>query len=60
MEWIDIKTQTPPKDITVLGYSNGAFVLVTNYNGIIIDDTCSKVNIEYWCEITPPIKNKEI
>ena len=60
MEWIDIKTQTPPKDTTVLGYSNGAFVLVTNYNGVIIDDNCSKVNIEYWREITPPIKNKEI
>jgi hypothetical protein len=60
MEWIDIKTQTPPKDTTVLGYNNGAFVLVTNYNGILIDELCTKVNIEYWCEITPPIKNKEI
>lgn len=55
MKWIDIKKQMPPKDITVLGYSNGAFVLVTNYNGIIIDDTCcSKIDIEYWCEIVPP------
>ena len=53
---VHLKTQMPPKDITVLGYSNGAFVLVTNYNGIIIDDTCSKITIQYWCEITPPKK----
>lgn len=60
MKWIDIKTQTPPKDTTVLGYNNGEYVLVSNYNGVFIDENCSKVNIEYWCEITPPIKNKEI
>lgn len=54
MRWISIKEQMPPKDITVLGYNNGEFVLIVNYNGIIVNENCVKEYVQFWCEITPP------
>lgn len=58
MEWKNIKNEIPDNDITFLAWCNGEVYLANRYRDLIINaQTLEKLDIQYWCEITPPTKN---
>lgn len=58
MEWIKFTEKMPEKDISVLVFDNGSYHIANRYGDRMYDEEGCRIEPQYWCEITPPTKEK--